>query len=96
MTGKSHQDINKNIQFFMREKISEQSASDKKTHLFYVALKVMFTQMQATVRMKLFGEKAIAAMIKKLKQLKEGPMPGKRVIKAVDPDTILIEELKKH
>ena len=59
------------------------------------ALKVMFTQMRATVGFKLFGEKAIAAMIKELKQSEEGPMPGKKVIKAIDPDT-LSDEDKKH
>ena len=44
-----------------------------------VATNVMFTQMQATTGFKFFGEKAVAAMFKELKQLEHGPMPGKRI-----------------
>ena len=40
---------------------------------------VMFTQTQATQGFKLFGECAVAAMIKELKQLEEGPVPGKKL-----------------
>ena len=36
------------------------------------AVNVMFTQMQATRGFKLFGERAVAAMIKELKQSEEG------------------------
>ena len=43
------------------------------------SVNLMFIQMQATRGFKLFGERAVAAMIKELKQLEEGPMPGKRL-----------------
>ena len=43
------------------------------------SVNVMLTQMQATRGFKLFGKRAVAAMIKELKQLEEGPMPGKRL-----------------
>ena len=43
--------------------------------------------MQATRGFKLFGERTLAAMIKELKQLEEGPVPGKKVLTAIDPDT---------
>ena len=33
------------------------------------------------------GERAVAVMIKELKQLEEGPMPGKKVVTAINPDT---------
>ena len=43
------------------------------------SVNIMLTQMQATQGFKLFGERAVAAMIKELKQLEEGPMPGKKL-----------------
>ena len=42
-------------------------------------------------RFKLFGKKAVAAMVKDLKQLEDGSMPGKKVIKAICPDTLTLE-----
>ena len=42
------------------------------------AVNAIFTQVQATQGFKLFGERAVAAMIKKLKRLEEGPMTGKK------------------
>ena len=59
------------------------------------AVKVMFTQMQATRGFKLFGERAVAAMIKELKQLEEGPMPGKKVVTAINPETLSAEDKAK-
>ena len=55
----------------------------------------MFTQMQATRGFKLFGERAVAAMIKELKQLEEGPMPGKKVVTAINPDTLSAKDKAK-
>ena len=59
------------------------------------SVNVMFTQMQATRGFKLFGERSVAAMIKELKQLEEVPMPGKKVVTAINPDTLSIEEKSK-
>ena len=47
--------------------------------------------MQATQGFKLFGERAVVAMIKVLKQLEEGPMPGKKVLTAINPETLSAE-----
>ena len=44
---------------------------------------VLFTQMSAKKGIKKFGERAVAAMIKEFKQIHEGPMPGKPVIRPV-------------
>ena len=55
------------------------------------SVNVMFTKIQATRGFKLFGERAVAAMIKELKQLEEGPMPGKKVVTAINPDTLSAE-----
>ena len=80
-TGKPYDDVKKKIQFLMDKKKHE----TKKKNAFDVemsikaAVNVMFTQMQATRDFKLFGERAVAAMIKELKHLEEGPMPGKKV-----------------
>ena len=52
--------------------------------MFHTAVDVMFTQMSAKQGIKLFGEKAIAAMYKELKQLDEGAMPGKPVVQPID------------
>ena len=85
--GESHEDIHHNIQFFMTKKIKERAKKQQNDPL-QTAMKVMFTQMSATVGFKLFGEKAISAMIKELKQLEEGLIPGKKVIEPIDPDTL--------
>ena len=59
------------------------------------AVNVMFTQMQATRGFKLFRERAVAVMIKELKQLEEGPMPGKKFVTAINPDTLSAEDKAK-
>ena len=80
-TGKTYDDLKKNIQFLMDKKKHE----TKKKNTFDVetsikaAVNVMFTQMQSKQGFKLFGERAVAAMIKELKQLEEGPMPGRKL-----------------
>ena len=80
-TGKTYDAVKKKVQFLMDENKYE----TKKKNTFDVetsiksAVNVMFTQIQATQGFKLFGERAVAAMIKELKQLEEGPMPGKRL-----------------
>ena len=58
-------------------------------------ISVMFTQMQAKVGFKIFREKAVATMIKELKQLKNGLMPGKQVIQEVYPDILSREEKQR-
>ena len=96
MTENTHEEIKKKIQFLM----SEERVKDK-TILFSVetgmkmATKAIFTQMQATTGFKMYGEEAIAAMFKELKQLEHGPMPGKRVLCAVDPDSMSTEDKKR-
>ena len=47
------------------------------------ALHVMFTQMSAHKGIKLFGKRAIAAMMKELKQLNDGVIPGNPVIEPI-------------
>ena len=70
-TGKTYDDVKKKIQFLMDEKKHE----TEKKNIFDVetsikaSVNVMFTQMQATRGFNLFGERAVAAMIKELKQL---------------------------
>ena len=49
---------------------------------------VVFTQMSVKKGFKTVGEAAVAAMFKELKQLDEGPMPGKLVVQPVDVDTL--------
>ena len=55
---------------------------------------VMFTQMQATQGIKLFGERAVATIVKELKQLEYGPIPRKKVVMAVDYDNHSVEDSK--
>ena len=62
---------------------TKNEVKDNKTYDVEASMKssvnVMFTQMQATQGLNLFGERALAAMIKELKQLEEGTMPGKKL-----------------
>ena len=60
-----------------------------------LATGVVFTQMSAKKGFKTVGEAAVAAMFKELKQLDEGPMPGKPVIQPVDVDN-LSQKLKSQ
>ena len=85
------------MQFLMKKKNHE----TKKKNTFDVetsikaSVNVMFTQMQATRGFKLFGERALAAMIKELKQLEEVPIPGKKVVTAINPDTLSAKDKAK-
>ena len=60
-----------------KHKTENKNTFDTETSI-KASVNLMFTQMQATRGFKLFGERAVAAMIKELKQLEEGPMPGKK------------------
>ena len=55
------------------------------------AVNVMFTEIQATLGVNLFGERAVVVVIKELKKLEEGPMPGKKAVTAIDPDVLSTE-----
>ena len=55
----------------------------------------MFTHMQATTGFNIFGQKVVAEMLKELKQLEHINMPGKFVLRALDPDTMTSEKKKK-
>ena len=96
-TGKTYDDLKKMIQFLMAEKKHE----TKKKNTFDVetsikaSVNVMFTQMQATRGFKLFGERAVAAMIKELKELEEASMPGNKIVTAINPDTLSAEDKSK-
>ena len=54
-----------------------------------------FKDMPASKGIKMFGERAVAAVIKEFSQLSEGVTPGKPVIQPVDPSTITAEEMKQ-
>ena len=56
---------------------------------------VMFTQMSAKRGIKMFKERAVAAMIKELTQLDRGAIDGKPVVIPIDP-VLLTQENKKH
>ena len=81
--------------------MSEERVKDK-TNLSSVetgmkmATKAIFMQMQDTTGFKMYGERAIAAIFKELKQLEHGPMPGKSVLRAIDPDLMSTEDKKRH
>ena len=48
----------------------------------------MFIQMSAKEGIKQLGEKAIAAMVKELKQLNNGAMKGKPVVVPINPSKL--------
>ena len=53
---------------------------------------VFFTQMSAKRGIQIFGERAVPAMIKEFKQIHEGPMHGKPVVRPVDSHTLSFEQ----
>ena len=81
--------------------LMNKSKSNEGVQLFNIgigyekALNVMFTQMSARKGIKLFGEQAIAAMFKELKQLNDGVVPGKPVIEPIKFES-LTEENKQE
>ena len=92
LTGPTHE-IKKHQ--FVMEKLKNNCPD---THSFDIqagydmALKAIFAQIPATKGFELFGEQVVAAMIKELKQLEHGPMPGKRVIGEINPDDLTSEQ----
>ena len=79
----------------------EATESDKSIQLFSVgvdyekAFSVMFTQMSAKQGIKMFGQRAIAAMFKELKQLNDGVSPGKPVIAPIPFESLSDDNKKK-
>ena len=59
------------------------------------AVHVMFTQMSAHKGIKLFSQKAIAAMMKILKQLNDGVIPGNPVIKPIPFEELTAKDKKE-
>ena len=95
LSGKTHDDIKKQVQFLMAEQKNHNVKHDFDVETgMKSATRVMFTQMGAAKGIKLFGERAIAAIVKELKQLEYGPMPGKKVVEAIDPDTLSLLQKK--
>jgi KUP system potassium uptake protein len=75
-------------QFFgVTQKQEEQPSMDE---CHRIAVNVMFAQMSAAKGIKLFGERAVAAMFKEYNQLHDMSVFGK-----VDPDTLTHEQKKK-
>ena len=68
--------------------LKNNNITEKKDSYFHEAIGVMFTQMAAKEGIKQFGEKAIAAMVKELKQLNNGAMKGKPVVVPIDPSKL--------
>ena len=65
------------------------------THTYMnMELDVMFTQMQASRGFKLFGEIAVAEMVKELKQLYEGAIPVKMFVAEIKPYLLSIYDKK--
>ena len=52
-------------------------------------------QTPASKGFKVFGERALAAMVKELKQLNDGAVPGKPVVIPIEADTLSKEDKKK-
>lgn len=78
----------KTVLFAMiKNKIERQNGEDTTMH---TALKVIFltAQMSAKKGIKLFGARALAAMVKGFTQLDQGAFPGKPVVDAMDTSTI--------
>ena len=65
--------------------------------MMHTAVNVIFltAQMSAKRGIKLFGKRAIVAMINEFRQLDKGAFPGKPVIEALDPDTVTPAEIKR-
>ena len=56
----------------------------------------MFTQVSAKEGIRRWRDTAIAAIMKELKQLEDGAMPGRPVIEAVYPESLTEEDKAKN
>ena len=74
--------------------LKNNNITENKDSYFDKAIGVMFTQMSAKEGIKQFGEKAIAAMVKELKQLNNGAMKGKPVVVPINPSKLTKFEKK--
>ena len=76
--------------------VDEDFNKDKDMNIYYsIACNVMFTQMSAKKGIKMFGERAIAALLKEYNQMDKCPMPRKPVFGAVDYHTLSVQEKKE-
>ena len=91
--GKIYHD--KKIMQYTQYNCSDERNESKNENVSYMrkAVDVVFTQMTAKRGIKLFGEKAVAAMVKEFTQLDKGAFPGNPVVGPIDP-TILTQEDK--
>ncbi len=85
------------LQFVMEKEHAKNVLIEKLTSRGYSKITngVMFTQMNANKGIKMFGERAIAAMIKEFKQLDAGPMDRKPVVCPMDPKSLSLEQKLK-
>ena len=72
--------------------LKNNNITEKKDSYFHKAIGVMFTQISAKEGIKQFGERAIATMVKELKQLNNGAMKGKPVVVPIDPSKLTKSE----
>ena len=84
------------IQFFMKGEDTKKNKGMNMKTVYKRVLKTMFTQVSAREGIRRWGDTAIAAIIKELKQLQEGAMPGKPVIEAMNPDDMTNEDKMKR
>ena len=54
------------------------------------AVDLIFTLMQTPRGFKMFGERSVVAMVKWVKQLDDGAIPGKKAIAAINLDVMLV------
>ena len=55
------------------------------------ATKVIFTQMGVSKGINIFCKRDIVDIVKELKQLEYGHIPGKKVVEAIDPNMLSFE-----
>ena len=78
-----------NTQFLMKN--TQQSENARKKRIREI-MHVLLTQVSAVKGFKLFGERAVSAMIKELKQLNDGAMPNRPVVVPQNPDVLTQDE----
>ena len=82
---------------FLAKKITpdQKQARELEIH-FSKCVNVCFSQqMSAYKGFKEFGERAVAVMLKELKQLEHGAVPGKPVVTEIDPDSLTDEDKRR-
>ena len=74
----------------------EQGSKDETDSFMKLATDIMLTRISEKSGIKIFGEKAVAAMVKEYRYIDKGPMEGNQIFTPIDTETLSYDEKGIH